>query len=63
MAPEQSKAVLQMKFPKTRKQIQALTGAALNRFISRYSDRLKPFFKALEGASSWDCGPDCDRAF
>ena len=53
MAPDQSKAIMQMPTPETKKKIQALIGklVALNRFISRYSDRLWPFFTALKGAS------------
>ena len=54
MAPKQSIVVLHMRPPKNGKQIQALIGklVALNMFISRYSYRLRPFFKALKGASS-----------
>ena len=65
MAPEQSRVVLQMQSLKTRKQIQALTRklVALNMFISRYSNRLRLFFKALKGASSGDWGLDYDKAF
>lgn len=37
--------------PRTRKEVQSLTGrvAALNRFISKATDRCLPFFKALKG--------------
>ena len=46
------------------KQIQVLAGklAALNRFISMSSDRLRPFFLALKGAKSKGWDAECDRA-
>ncbi|KAK4392686.1 Retrovirus-related Pol polyprotein from transposon opus [Sesamum angolense] len=45
--PEKIKAILEMKPPRTIQEVQRLTGrlAALNRFISRSSDRGLPFFK------------------
>ncbi|KAL6219915.1 hypothetical protein ACLB2K_007673 [Fragaria x ananassa] len=47
---EKIQALLNMKLPKTRKEIQSLTErvTALNRFISRSIDRCLPFFKALK---------------
>ena len=47
------------------KEIHALTEwlVALNRFISRYSDRLWPFFKALKGADAKGWGPECMEFF
>ena len=49
----------------TKKEIQSLTGwlVALNRFISRYSNHLPPFFKALKGADTKGWVPKCDDAF
>ena len=42
----------------SRKGVQQLTGwlAALGQFISRFTDRLKPFFTTLKGAKliGWD---------
>ena len=35
----------------------------LNRFISRYSDHLRPFFAALKGAPSKGWEPECDKTF
>ncbi|KAI5333080.1 hypothetical protein L3X38_023210 [Prunus dulcis] len=48
--PRQIKAILEMKLPSTVKEIQSLTGraAALNRFLSRSTDKCRPFFKALK---------------
>ena len=65
MAPWQVKAIEQIQPPITKKQIQSLTKnfATLNRSISRYSNRLWPFFIVLKGASTKGWGPKCDRAF
>lgn len=48
--PEKIQAILDMKVPKTVKDIQSLTEhvAALIRFISKATDRCAPFFKALK---------------
>ena len=51
--PSQLKAILESPAPSSRKEVQQLTGrlAALGRFISRFTDRLKPFFTTLRGAN------------
>ncbi|CAL9006556.1 unnamed protein product, partial [Prunus brigantina] len=63
--PRQIKAILEMKSPSTVKEIQSLTGraAALNRFLSRSTDKCKPFFKALKKGQrdKWD--EECEAAF
>jgi hypothetical protein len=53
--PEKVRVVLEMEAPKTTKQLQRLTGriAALNRFISRSTDKCLPFFKILRKAFMW----------
>ena len=63
--PMQLKAILQSPAPNSKKEIQRLTGwlAALGCFISRFTDRLKPFFTTLRGASRAEWGEECDRAF
>ena len=63
--PLQLKAILQSPTPSSKKQIQQLTGrqAALGRFISRFTDRLKPFFTTLKGASRAEWDEECGRAF
>ena len=65
MTPDQVKSIAQMQPPITKKQIQTLIGklTTLNRFISRYSNRLRPFFAVLKGASSKGWGPENNRAF
>ena len=63
--PAQLKAILQSPAPSFKKGIQQLTGrlAALGRFISRFTDRLKPFFTTLRGANRAEWNEECDRAF
>ncbi|CAL9017595.1 unnamed protein product, partial [Prunus brigantina] len=64
--PEKIRALIEMRVPKTKKEVQSLTGrvAALARFISKATDRCTPFFKALKGSKrqiNWTS--ECDRAF
>ena len=49
----QLKAILESLAPASRKGVQQLTSrlAALGRFISQFTDRLKPFFTTLKGAN------------
>ena len=63
--PTQLKAILQSLAPSSKKGIQQLTGrlAALRRFISRFTNRLKPFFTTLRGANQAEWNEECDRAF
>ena len=48
---------------RTVKEVQKLTGkiAALNRFISRATDKCLPFFKTLKWAFAWT--DECEAAF
>jgi hypothetical protein len=52
------RAIREMEEPKTKKDIQKLNGrvAALNRFISRYTERSLPFFKVLKGKGKIEWG-------
>jgi hypothetical protein len=61
--PEKVKAVLEMEAPRKTKQLQRLTGriAALNRFISRSTNKCLPFFKILRKAFTWS--EECKEAF
>ena len=61
--PYKIKAVLDMLPPSNIKEVQRLTGriAALNRFISKASDKFQPFFQVLKKAFSWDT--HCEEAF
>jgi hypothetical protein len=61
--PEKIRAVLEMQAPRTTKQLQQLTGriVALNRFISRSTDKCLPFFKILRKTFVWS--NECEEAF
>ena len=61
----QLKAILQSPAPSSKKEIQQLIGrlAALGRFISRFTDRLKPFFNTLRRPNWAEWDKECDQAF
>ena len=63
--PAQLKTILQSPAPSSKKGIQQLTGwlTALGRFISRFTDRLKPLFATLRGANRAEWNEECDREF
>ena len=63
--PSQLKVILESTTPRSRKEVQQLMSrlAALGRFISRFTDRLKPFFATLRGANRTRWDEECDRAF
>ena len=60
---EKIQAVINMQSPKTIKEVQSLTGrvAALNRFVSRATDRCLPFFKTLRKSFNWS--EECEESF
>ena len=60
----QLKAILDSPTPISRKGVQQLTDrlAALGRFISRFTDRLKPFFTTLRGVNRARWNEECDKA-
>ena len=53
--PKKIKAILNMKPPQSIKEVQSLTRrvAALNRFVSKATDKCLPFFKVLKKAFEW----------
>ncbi|XP_050277987.1 uncharacterized protein LOC126719481 [Quercus robur] len=61
--PKKVRAIIDMASPKTVKDVQKLTGriAALNRFVSRATDKCLPFFKTLKQAFAWT--DECEAAF
>ena len=63
--PAQLKTILQSPAPNSKKGIQQLTDrlAALGRFISRFTYRLKPFFTTLRGANWAEWKEECARTF
>ncbi|XP_024024059.1 uncharacterized protein K02A2.6-like [Morus notabilis] len=63
--PEKIKALQDMRSPIRPKEVQRLTGcvAALNRFISKATDKCVPFFDALRGNKRFEWTPQCEEAF
>ena len=63
--PAQLKTILQSSAPNSKKGIQQLTSrlASLGLFISRFTDRLKPFFTTLRIANRAEWNEECYRAF
>ena len=53
--PNKIQAILDMKPPQNVKEVQSLTGrvAALNRFVSKATDKCLPFFRVLKKAFEW----------
>ena len=54
-----------MPSPRTNKQVQKLTGriAALNRFISKSSDRCRPLFNLLRKNARFEWTLECEKTF
>ena len=63
--PDQIKAINNLQPPRDPKEVQKLTGimAALNRFISRSTDRCKPFFLLLHKWKEFKWSKKCVVAF
>ena len=61
--PETIQAVINMRSPRKTKEVKSLAEriAALNRFVSRATDRCLPFFKVLRKAFEWL--EECKQAF
>ena len=63
--PKQINALIEMVSPKTKREVQRLTGrvAALNRFISRSTDKCLPFYDTLKGNKKFEWTEECEKAF
>ena len=61
--PDNIQAILNMKPPRNIKEVQSLTRqvVALNRFVSKATDKCLPFFKVLKKALEWT--DECQKAF
>ena len=61
--PKKIEAILDIKPPQNIKEVESLTGrvAALNRFVSKATDKCLPFFKVLKRAFEWT--DECQKAF
>ena len=53
--PDKIRAIMEMAPPRNVKEVQNLNGkiAALNRFVSRATDRCLPFFRTLKRSFEW----------
>ena len=60
--PKQITALIDTLPPRSIREVQRLTGkiAALNRFISRSTDRCLPFYKLLKGNKKFEWNTECD---
>ena len=63
--PEKIQALLDMRSPSKTKEVQSLIGrvAALNRFISKATDKCLPFFESLKGNKRFMWDEKCEQAF
>lgn len=63
--PKQISAILDIPSPKNSREVQRLTGriAALNRFISRSTDKCLPFYDLLRGNKKFIWDERCEEAF
>jgi len=63
--PKQIEALLGMASPKNKREVQRLTGrvAALNRFISRSTDKCLDFYDVLRGNKKFEWMTRCEEAF
>ena len=61
--PEKVQAILELEPPRTVKAVQSLNGkvAALNRFVSKATDKCLPFFQVLKKYFEWT--DECQKAF
>ena len=61
--PEKVRAIMELEPPKTVKAVQSLNGkvAALNRFVSKATDKCLPFFRVLKKSFEWT--DECQKAF
>ena len=63
--PDQIEAVKHLRSPSNLKEVQVLIGmlAALNRFISKFSDRCRPFYQLLKKWKGFQWDDECEKAF
>ena len=65
VSPGQIKAIHSLQSPQNPKEVQKLTGmiVALNRFISRSTDRCRPFYLLMNKWKGFKWSEDCALAF
>ena len=61
--PDKIRAIMEITPPRNVKEVQSLNGkvAALNRFMSRATDKCLPFFRTLKKSIEWTA--ECQQAF
>ena len=61
--PKKVQAIMELEPPRTAKEVQSLNGkiAALNRFVSKATDKCLPFFHTLRKSFEWT--NECQKAF
>ena len=61
--PEKVRAIVELEPPRTMKEVQSLNGknTALNRFVSKATDKCLPFFRTLRKSFEWT--DKCQKAF
>ena len=61
--PDKIMAIMELTLPKNVKEVQSLNGkiAALNKFVSRATDKCLPFFRTLKKSFEWTA--KCQQAF
>ena len=61
--PDKIKAIMELTLPKNVKEVQSLNSkiAALNKFVSRATDKCLPFFRTLKKSFKWTA--KCQQAF
>ena len=63
--PDQIEAVNRLRSSSNPKEVQVLTGmlATLNRFISKFADRCRPFYQLLKKWKGFQWDEECNKAF
>jgi hypothetical protein len=63
--PDKINAIVHMKPPQSRKEVQRLTGriTVLNRFMAKLAEWSLPFFEVLRGSGSFEWGSKQQEAF
>ncbi|XP_074377483.1 uncharacterized protein LOC141719006 [Apium graveolens] len=63
--PAKIKALLEMRSLRNVREVQSLTGriAALNRFVSKSSDKCKEFFSVIKKGKNFEWTAECEEAF
>ena len=63
--PKQITTLIEMASPRMKREVHRLTGrvAALNRFISRSTDKCLPFYDTLKGNKKFEWTEECEKAF